>query len=108
MRRRDKAYIMDACRGKLKADLTELFVCDGITQPFVADRIILAENAAQIAAGKKYGTGTARAGNTGFFTEMRSRTCDDRCFRHFTKSVRTFGFAAARAGGAGIHQLTFL
>ena len=73
----------------------------------VADIEVLAEDAAQVAAGKEYSAGTTRTDEYAFLAEVRADRADDRHISGAAKAYLAVGAtdsALARTEDAGIHK----
>ena len=85
---------------------------DRFSKAFLADFIVLAETAAECAAGKKYGSASVAAADAGFFSAVRSSPADSRQERAAAASAwasgRSLGPAVSGAVTADVGHCSAL
>ena len=86
----DEIYIVCPQPYQLLIDRLQPFCGDNFAFHLTADVVVLAENAIQIAAGKKYRSRSAAAADHRFFPMMQSGACNHRFCRGAANSGEMF------------------
>ena len=106
MRGRDEIDIAASVILQFEHRLGQLLDCGWVAVPIVADVEVLAEHAAQIAAGKEYRARAAAADQNAFLAEVRTYRANYRLITDATKAdliLAAMDFALTWTQRAGIH-----